>query len=201
MSLTKDRLKQIIKEELSALLNEEVKSAKETLEDLGFRVDGDFEEGELEDVDREKDIDFLKLKDGTFRMTVREEASDGGYDVSTHDHDSLDGLVQHIQRELGEDDLMEASAGPWKGSPTEAAYGVYKNLEELKKRAEEAYDKYVKKGWKMPAKDQYVKNYLTIANEMGLDKALDKHRLIAREATFTRIDDPVKMSDFLLGKG
>ena len=32
MSLTKDRLKQIIKEELSALLNEEVKSAKETLE-------------------------------------------------------------------------------------------------------------------------------------------------------------------------
>lgn len=110
MSLTKDRLKQIIKEELSALLSEEVKSAKETLEDLGFRVDGDFEEGELEDADRVKDIDFLKLKDGTFRMTVREEAPDGGYDVSTHDHDSLDGLVQHIQRELGEDDLMEADS-------------------------------------------------------------------------------------------
>ena len=110
MSLTKDRLKQIIKEELSALLNEEVKSAKETLEDLGFRVDGDFEEGELENADREKDIDFLKLKDGRFRMTVREEAPDGGYDVSTHDHDSLDGLVQHIQQELGEDDLMEADS-------------------------------------------------------------------------------------------
>lgn len=110
MSLTKDRLKQIIKEELSALLSEEVKSAKETLEDLGFRVDGDFEEGELEDADRVKDIDFLKLKDGGFRMTVREEASDGGYEVSTHDHDSLDGLVQHIQRELGEDDLMEADS-------------------------------------------------------------------------------------------
>ena len=41
---------------------------------------------------------------------------------------------------------------------------------------------------------------ISIANEMGLDKALGKHRLIAREATFTRIDDPVKMSDFLLGK-
>ena len=191
MSLTKDRLKQIIKEELSALLNEEVKSAKETLEDLGFRVDGDFEEGELEDADRVKDIDFLKLKDGTFRMTVREEASDGGYDVSTHDHDSLDGLVQHIQQELGEGDLMEGDMGV------------------LKKRAEEAYDKAAarfeetgmyEKWTKNMSKDQYVNNYLTIANEMGLDKALDKHRLIARDATFTRIDDPVKMSDFLLGK-
>ena len=186
MSLTKDRLKQIIKEELSALLNEEVKSAKETLEDLGFRVDGDFEEGELEDADRKKDIDFLKLKDGRFRMTVREEASDGGYDVSTHDHDSLDGLVQHIQQELGEDDLMEGDMGA------------------LKKNAEAGYDKYMKKGWKMPDKDEYVKNYLAIANKMakeqGLDKALKAHGSIARDATFTRIDDPVKMSDFLLGK-
>ena len=119
-------------------------------------------------------------------MTVREEASDGGYDVSTHDHDSLDGLVQHIQQELGEDDLMEGNMG------------------ELEKNAEAGYDKYMKKGWKMPDKDEYVKNYLAIANKManeqGLDKALKAHRLIARDASFTRIDDPVKMSDFLLGK-
>ncbi len=117
MKISKDRLKQIIKEELSSLLNEEVRSPKETLEDLGFRVDGDFEEGELEDADREKDIDFLKLKDGGFRMTVWEWHR-GKVSVSDYDHDSLDGLVQHIQRELGEGDLMEG------------------NIEELKKRTE-----------------------------------------------------------------
>ena len=103
----------------------------------------------------------------------------------SHDH-AVDGLVQHIQRELGEDDLMEGG------------------MEELKKNAEAGYDKYMKKGWKMPDKDEYVKNNLAIANKMakeqGLDKALKAHGSIARDATFTRIDDPVKMSDFLLGK-
>jgi acyl carrier protein len=206
MSLSKDRLKQIIKEELSVLLNEEAKSPKETLEDLGFYIEGDFEEGELESAIytyHYLDIEFRKLDDGRFSLTVRQGAPDDGIEITPTVHDTLGDMIQHIQQELGEDGLtenkgakhMKLSKDRLKQIIKEELSSLLSEETDLEAEANAAFEDLVANGYKgLPEREMYIKIYIDLRTG---DNPL-RPKLAQQRAMFGRPLDPLEMSHALL---